>query len=48
MQNITNIILSPEERANTLAEALAEGFLYLTEQGLLGEFQEPEAGSDTA
>jgi len=48
MTNIPYIAVTPEERANALAEALAEGFLCLAEQGLLDEFQKPEADSDTA
>ncbi|NLO91975.1 MAG: hypothetical protein GX410_08330 [Elusimicrobia bacterium] len=48
MTNTPYIAVTPEERANALAEALAEGFLYLTEHDLLDEFLKPEAGSDTA
>ncbi|MFA5161925.1 MAG: hypothetical protein WC421_06730 [Elusimicrobiales bacterium] len=37
-----------EERMDALAEAFAEGFIYLAEHDLLGEFADnmlPEAGS---
>jgi len=50
MQTIPYITITPEERADALAKAFAEVFLFLAEQGLLGEFQDslpPEAGSDT-
>jgi len=39
--------MTPEERLDALVEAFAEGFIYLSEQDLLGEFQKPEAGSNT-
>ncbi len=37
--------ITPEERLNALAEVLAEGFLYLAENGLLKEGD--EAGNTT-
>ena len=39
--------MSPEERLDALADALAEGFLYLAENGLLEEVlkDEPEGVS---
>lgn len=51
MTNIPNITVTPAEQSDALVETLAEGFVYLAEHGLLGEFQDivpPEVGSNKA
>lgn len=38
--------ISPDDRLAALAEAFAEGFMCIAEQGALGEFQDTESGSN--
>ena len=40
MQTNKTTPMTPEERLDALAEAFAEGFIYLSEQGLLDGFDD--------